>query len=198
MRSRFVLCMIIGLAVIISGCGSTEGVKKDAVADGSVKKERRIVLLINCAAEADYTDKEGRIWKKDQEFQTNQWGYVGGSSVIRDTAISISNTEDDNIYLNERYGLRAYRIPLENGVYTVKLHFAETWDGISSDGERVYTVNIEGKEAFKDLDPFKEAGSRLNTAAIKEIKVTIEDGELTIEFIANIQNPLINGIEIIQ
>ena len=198
MKNKFVLCVIIGLSLIIYGCGSTGGAKKDTATDDSVKKEPRVVLLINCAAEEEYTDKKGRIWKKDREFQTNQWGYVGGSAAMRDTELSISNTEDDNIYLNERYELEAYRIPLENGVYTVKLHFAETWGGISSDGERVYSVNIEGKEAFKDLDPFKEAGNHLNTAVVKEIDVTIEDGELTIEFIANIQNPLINGIEIIQ
>ena len=57
MRNKLILCVIIGIAFVVWGCGSTGSVKKD--------KKPRTVLLINCAAEAEYTDKDGRIWKKE-------------------------------------------------------------------------------------------------------------------------------------
>ena len=44
-----------------------------------------------------------------------------------------------------------------NGKYVAKLHFAETYEGISGEGQRVFTFNVQGHE-FKDFDVWKKAG----------------------------------------
>ena len=39
----------------------------------------------------------------------------------------------------------------------MKLHFCETFEGISGPGERVFTFEVEGK-TFKDFDVWAKAG----------------------------------------
>ena len=123
------------------------------------------------------------------------WGAVGGLTITRD-AHEIRGTRDKHIYLTERYSLEAYRIAVPNGTYTVTLHFAETYEGITAAGERVFSVSVEGKPVLVDLDPFKEAGGKAFAAVVKTCKANVADGELTIGFQKKTQNPLINGIEV--
>jgi hypothetical protein len=154
------------------------------------------VLRINCGAPEGYITPDGRIWKADQPYAAGQWGYVDGTSVSR-WPRNLTNTTDDPVYLNERFGLSEYRIPLPVGEYVVKLHFAETLDDIYGSGQRVYSVYLEDRPALTDFDPYKEAGDAY-TAVVKTIPVEITDGELNITFTADIQDPMINGIEILK
>ncbi|MBM4037518.1 MAG: hypothetical protein FJ290_03305 [Planctomycetes bacterium] len=124
-----------------------------------------------------------------------RWGYVGGKVVTRADA-EVKNTQDKAIYLNEHYGMAAYRIAVANGAYAVKLHFAETYEGIKDVGQRVFSVAIEGKPVLPDLDVFKEAGKQSFAAVVKEFEAEVKDGELTIEFAPKVQNPMVNGIEV--
>jgi len=125
-----------------------------------------------------------------------RWGYVGGQTVKRDDA-PVKNTNDKDIYLNERYDLTAYRIPVKNGAYMVKLHFAETYEGITDAGQRVFSVTIEGKPVLVNFDPYKEAGNQRLAAIVKQFGVEAKDGEMTIEFQPNVQKTMINGIEVL-
>jgi len=127
------------------------------------------------------------------EAKVGQWGYVGGESVERAKA-DVAGTENDAVYLTERYELSAYRIQVPNGTYTVRLHFAETFEKIDAAGQRAFTVSVEGKPVLVDFDPFAAAGDKAFTAIIKECKADVADGELTIEFEAKTQNTMINGI----
>ena len=124
-----------------------------------------------------------------------RWGYVGGKEVARPDT-EVKNTQDKALYLAERYGLNAYRIPVMNGTFVVKLHFAETYEKIEDVGQRVYSVALEGKPVLADFDVFKEAGKQRFAAVVKEFEVEVKDGELTIEFTPKVQNPMINGIEV--
>ena len=84
---------------------------------------------------------------------------------------------------------------LPNGKYVVKLHFAETYDGITGPGQRVFSFNVEGKE-FKDFDAWAKSGG-FARAYVETVPVEISDGILDITFTPNVENPEINGIEII-
>ena len=85
--------------------------------------------------------------------------------------------------------------PLANGNYVVKLHFCETYDGITGPGQRVFSFTVQGRE-FKDFDVWAKAGGPL-TAYIETVPVEIKNGKLLITFTSNVENPQINGIEII-
>jgi len=102
----------------------------------------------------------------------------------------------DKIYQTERWGLNGYSVPVPNGIYTVKLHFAETWSGITSVGQRTFSVNVEGDQ-LNNLDVFSETGGRQIALVRTFSNVNVNDGKLDITFTQQIGAPIINGIEII-
>ena len=108
---------------------------------------------------------------------------------------AISGTPDQAIYRAERYSMESFSWPLANGKYQVKLHFCETYEGITGPGERVFSFNVQGQE-FKDFDVFKKAGGSLK-AYVETVNIEVVNGKLQIKFTSNIENPQINGIEII-
>jgi len=87
----------------------------------------------------------------------------------------------------------AWKLP--NGKYLVKLYFAETYEGISGPGERVFSFTVQGRE-FKDFDVWAKAGG-FNRAYIESVPVEVTNGEIRITFTPKVQNPQINAIEII-
>jgi hypothetical protein len=134
-----------------------------------------------------FTDNSGNAWLPDQ-------GFADGETTERPD-LAIANTTDQRIYRAERYSMTHFTQALPNGNYTVKLHFCETYDGITGPGERVFSYNVAGHE-FKDFDVFVKAGGPLR-AYIETVPVEITNGKLEITFTPNIENPQINGIEIL-
>ena len=146
-----------------------------------------------------YTDTLGNDWLADRSYSSSAgWGYID-TAPLGDNAsfgVDIADTEDDPIYSTERWGVEEYRINVPAGEYDVRLHFAETFDGITGDGERVFDVLIEGSLSLDDLDVFDEVGS--NRALVKEITaVPVSDGRLDIQFVAGVEQPMIKGIEVL-
>jgi endoglucanase len=150
---------------------------------------------VNAGAEKPYTDKAGQVWSADQAYSAAaKWGYVGGQVVTRDPALAISGTDAPEIYRVERYSMDAYQFDLPNGKYTVRLCFAETYEGVTKAGERLFSVKIQGKTVLKDLDVLKEAGGFAKPLLRTFKGVAVTDRKLRIEFVPNVQNPEINGI----
>jgi len=148
------------------------------------------VHTINCGADEDYVDASGKKWTADKDMD------VDGMTVIR-TLETIPGTRAPKVYLTERYSMTAYKFKVKPGKYIVRLHFAETYDGIMAAGERLFGVSINGKVVLKDLDVFKEAGGP-NRPLIREFRgIEVTGEELVIGFTVNVQNPEINGIEIL-
>jgi len=157
----------------------------------------KLTLRINCGAAEPYTDKAGNTWLADQGMEPGgKWGAVDGLTVDRGD-LGIAGTDAPKIYETERYSLEGYKFTVPNGKYTVRLHFAETYDGITAEGERIFSVTVNDQTVLKDFDPFKEAGGYQKPAVKKIEDVTVTNGQLAIGFTLNIQNPEINGIEIL-
>ncbi len=91
--------------------------------------------------------------------------------------------------------MTSFSYPVSNGKYVVKLHFCETFDGITGPGGRVFSFNVEGHE-FKNFDIWVKAGGA-QRAYIETVNVEVTDGKLDISFTAQEENPEINGIEIL-
>ena len=144
-------------------------------------------IRIKTGVAAPLTDSSGNVWLADQ-------GFADGDTVERPD-LAIENTKDPAIYRAERYSMTAFSQPLPDGKYVVKLHFAETYDGITGPGQRVFSFNVEGHE-FKDFDVWVKSGGYLR-AYVETVPVSIADGKLDITFTPNIENPEINGIEIL-
>jgi len=132
-------------------------------------------------------DSTGVAWIEDT-------GFVGGDVIDRPD-IQITNTKQPEIYRSEHYSMESFNQKLPNGKYQVKLHFCETFEGISGPGDRVFTFDVEGK-TFKDFDVWAKSGGALR-AYIETVDVNITDGQLDIKFTPQVENPQINAIEII-
>jgi alpha-galactosidase len=156
--------------------------------DRPVPGESRKIIRIKAGVDAPFTDADGNVWEADH-------GFADGDTTSRADDLAIANTKTPALYRTERYGMTAFSLPLANGKYTVKLFFAETYEDITAPGLRVFSFNVAGQE-FKDVDLFVQAGGALR-AYIQSVNVDITNGKLDIQFTPNIENPEINGIEII-
>jgi endoglucanase len=132
-------------------------------------------------------DETGVMWLPDQ-------GFADGDTIQR-PELAIANTKTPSVYQAERYLMSAFSQALPNGKYLVKLHFAETYEGITGKGQRVFSFNVEGKE-FKDFDVFVKAGG-FARAYIETVEVEVKDMKLDITFTSQVENPEINAIEIL-
>jgi len=159
----------------------------------------KAVFRVNCGDTKEYADQAGQVWMPDQEWAPSaKYGAVGGNTVVRDSSVVISGTKAPEVYRTEHYSMEKYQFALPNGVYTVRLHFCETFSRITAPGERVFTVRVQDRTVFADLDVLKDAGGFARPLIKQITNVPVTDGKLVIEFEPKVQNPEINGIEILQ
>jgi hypothetical protein len=117
----------------------------------------------------------------------------------------IAGTDEDVLYLREQSSNGdkrpfRYQIPLPNGNYVVRLHFAEIFWGAPGSGlnggpgSRVMGVTIENVPKLINFDVASEVGTA--TAIIKNIPVTVSDGNLNINFSATVNRPMVSAVEV--
>jgi alpha-N-arabinofuranosidase len=145
------------------------------------------VIRIKAGKSEPVKDADGNVWMADQ-------GFEGGQTIERPD-IQIANTKSPDLYRAEHYSMDSFSWPVPNGKYTVKLHFAETFEGITDAGQRVFSFNVQGKD-FKDFDPWVKAGGFLK-AYIETVPVEVTDGKIKVTFTPKVENPQICAIEII-
>ena len=146
------------------------------------------IIRIKAGVTEPFTDAEGNVWEADR-------GFADGETLSRAEDLAVANTKNPALYRSERYAMTAFSLPLANGKYMVKLHFAETYDAMDAPGLRIFSFNIAGHE-FKDFDLFVKAGGA-KRAYIESVPVEITSGKLDITFKPGVENPEINALEII-
>jgi hypothetical protein len=99
------------------------------------------------------------------------------------------------LFISERWGMTAFAQRVPNGQYVAKLYFAETYQGITGPGQRVFSFNVQGHE-FKDFDIWVKAGGP-RKAYIESVPVEVTNGEFRVAFTAQVENPAIKAIEVI-
>ncbi|MCB0323257.1 MAG: IPT/TIG domain-containing protein [Bdellovibrionales bacterium] len=127
------------------------------------------------AGEAFYLDAHGILWQSDQS-------YAQGSGSFFTTTAAIAGTELDPLYQSERFAKNlTYVVPLGNGTYDIKLHFAEIyWTAV---GKRLLDVFLEGNKVLDNLDIIAEAGAA--TALSYTFAVEVTDGSLSLQLLAD-------------
>ncbi|HZR20642.1 MAG TPA: malectin domain-containing carbohydrate-binding protein [Verrucomicrobiae bacterium] len=145
------------------------------------------IIRIKAGKSEPVKDADGNVWLADQGFQ-------GGQTIERPD-IQIANTKSPDLYRAERYSMDSFSWPIPNGKYVVKLHFAETFDGITGPGERVFSFKVQGRE-FKDFDVWVKAGGPLK-ACVETVPVEVTDGKIKVTFTPKVENPQICAIEIV-
>jgi len=201
-REIAIIPIATGALLILSGCHSattnsgnaatgspapTVTTAAPAVTSTPAPSQPRAAAIRIKAGGGALKDSTGVAWLADT-------GFLGGD-VIERADLPIANTKQPEIYRSEHYAMESFSQKLPNGKYEVKLHFCETFEGISGPGERVFSFDVEGK-AFKVFDVWAKAGGGAK-AFVETVPVEIADGQLDIKFMTQIENPQINGIEIV-
>jgi len=148
------------------------------------------------AGDRAFRDHLGQVWLPDQ------W-VAGGRKTTH--VVLVDGTPDPGLYQWERVGHFSYSIPVaEGGVYTVVLHFSETWftppNSIGGVGSRVFDVYCNGTTLLKGFDILKEAGGTGNRAVVRVFQHIPASplGKIDLEFAPVSNYSLINAIEVIE
>ncbi len=80
------------------------------------------------------------------------------------------------------------------GDYELRLYFIEAF--ATAAGTRIFDVRVEGITALENYDIFVAAGGK-NIPVEESIIASVTDGSLTIEFVHNVENPKVNGLEVL-
>jgi hypothetical protein len=166
-------------------------------------------VLIDCGADSDYENPDGKTWSRDRfpvGGALSDPGYAQGYELEDD----VRETEADPLYYTERGYPRdecgvGYRIPLPPGSYRVSLHFSEIHLG----GVGVYSTSIaetakqvEGPRCFdvqveQDvLEEYRPLDAGFLTADVRLFTTNVTDGMLDITFLPRVRDPVISAIAI--
>jgi alpha-N-arabinofuranosidase len=146
------------------------------------------IIRIKAGQSTPYTDSNGNVWQAEE-------GFEGGSTTDHDASTVIAGTKDAGLFLSEHYSMDSFSCKVPNGKYLAKLYFAETYDGITGPGERVFSFTVQGHE-FKNFDVWAKAGGP-KRAYVEKVPVEVTNGEFRIAFTAQVENPEINAIELV-
>jgi hypothetical protein len=136
-----------------------------------------------------YMDPRGNIWSADIHYSG---GHTG------EFQEEIDGTDMDPIYRSERFAFpserMSYHLPVADGQYVVRLHFAEIWAGTVKSNMRQFDVIVEGQRVLAAYDIAAEVGSM--TATVKQLVTSVRDGNLDIDFAHVVENPKVSAIEV--
>jgi hypothetical protein len=122
------------------------------------------VLIMAGSSAGNYTDQLGHVWTGDRYFSGGQSWPVRYRRIRR--------TDDPQLFLTARQGAEfGYDIPLQPGLYELRLYFAETFygdDNSEGGGEssRMFDVSANGLPLLTSFDPLSDAGGS-NTADVR-------------------------------
>ena len=182
-RSRLgVSPAVVALVLAVSGLGAWER-----------SAEASFVQRVDAGGVSAYIDLEGNLWAADRPYAAGGFGFVGGGGF--GTTAAIANASDDPLYMTNRNGASfEYRFDLPNGIYQVRLRFAEIRPGSSSVGARVFGVTMEGATVLTRFDVFSKAGA--DAALDRTFDVAVTDGTLNVAFSGSKGNAAISAISV--
>ncbi|GAB0489739.1 hypothetical protein MMPV_000964 [Pyropia vietnamensis] len=120
-------------------------------------------------------------------------------SRLRTATAPIAKTDNPDVFRTQRFGRSEnvmFRIPVPDGIYSVTLLFAETWEGACRVGGRVFDVLLGTpqtglKLAVQNFDIFREAGGF--TAFGKRFDAVPSAEGILVVLQPVVQNPQIAG-----
>ncbi len=99
----------------------------------------------------------------------------------------------------------AYNVPVADGNYRVRLHFAEIYQGAQGGGaggvgSRIFDVTLEDRLVLDNFDIFAEVGAE--TVTVREYTVSVTDGQVNLFFdsspeVGGSDQPKLSALEII-
>ncbi len=157
-----------------------------------LSKEKYVDISINAGSNHSFYDVKGRnTWLSDKKYEKGSWGYIDGESLYVSKKIG---TKEDILTINDFIGVyqtmrehtSGYQFDVSDGWYEVELLLVEHYpksrrfvDGVESPkhkgGNRVFDVNINGVQVYKNLDILKNYG--YNYPIHKKVQIQVKNNE---------------------
>lgn len=155
----------------------------------------RGIRILAGYSKAKFIDRSGTVWLPDQFYE--------GGTVETRLLRYVARAPETTLFETSRLGEFSYAIPLDPGVYEMRLYFAETFfgpDTSAGGGEtsRIFNLLLNGKPLLTQFDPYRDAGGN-NIAHVRAFKDVSPgpDGFLRLSFTRWRDMPFVNAIEII-
>lgn len=136
------------------------------------------------------------IYEADRTYTAaNGAGSVGGTAyttTLVENGGVMEGTDYPNLYLSARVGASEYCFDVPNGLYLLRLHFAEL--ELHGPGFRKFSVIAEGKALLQDFEIF--AVAEKNYALTYQAAVAVTDRQLNVTLPASIGESSIAGIAV--
>ncbi len=156
------------------------------------------------AAGSELSAATGIDWSADIDASPSPYVNPGNSRAgygpVASLDPSLPSTTPASIFSNELWDGGGgdemhWSFPVASGTpVAVRLYFANRYAGTSGVGERVFNVDIDGQRVLQDYDIVADVGHDRGT--MKSFDIT-SDGQVDIDFGHVVENPLVNGIEIV-
>ena len=133
-------------------------------------------LAVNAGGRYEVVDRAGTVWEADRAWVPGSWGHVGGATRL--VHPRIAGTSEHPLWQATREDVEAYRFDVPDGEYEVTVGLVETVHDRA--GERVFTVLVNGRPLFREVDLAAEHGRHV--AVERTDRVTASGGQgITIE-----------------
>ncbi len=160
-----------------------------------------VLYRVNAAGPTLPALDDGPPWAADSA-ETNPLRTTGSRAVTSPAGVAtadgtVPSTTPNAIFDTERYDEMSWAFPVETGAdVSVRLYFVNRFSGTSTVGSRAFDVNVDGNSFLSGFDPVDAAGGT-ERGTMRELAVA-SDGTVDIDFVSKVENPLVNGIEIIR
>ncbi|MBX2842468.1 MAG: T9SS type A sorting domain-containing protein [Flammeovirgaceae bacterium] len=136
---------------------------------------------------------EGKVFDPLMPMLTSGTGYNSYAYWVED----IDNTQFDELYKSEIWCEQdttiLFKFPVENGKYTMHLHFADLYS--SDEGTKLANVKIQDKLILQNFDVVKDAG--IGKAIVKSFNVSVTEEEISLELKSILGYNQISAVEIL-
>jgi hypothetical protein len=176
-----------------SAAKAARTIPPEAMPAGAVPGSSPAVRILAGLKSGTYTDRFGRVWQADHNFQDG--------SMVETTGHTVIGARDQRLFSSRREGTFTYDIPLPPGVYELRLYFAENLYGennMAGGGEtsRIFHVYANSTPLLQDFDVVREVGA--STADIRTFKdlSPAADGKLHLKFEPGNNPAMVSAIEV--
>jgi hypothetical protein len=171
--------------------------------------DTNVLYRVDTGGPAIQATDNGPNWEADQSDPSpyrNSGSNTAGYPPIANLSPSVPATTPPGIFSTERWDPGSngdgqemdWSFPVTPGLpLQVRLYFANNYSGTSQVGQRVFDVALDGSTVLDHYDIVADAGNA--TGTMKSFNITSPaSGQVTIDFSHEVENPLINGIEIVR
>jgi PKD repeat protein len=126
-------------------------------------------------------------------------GNTAGWSPVPTVDATVPASTPRSIFDSERWGAQSWTFPVPSGsTVKVRLYYANRCTCTSGVGQRIFNVAINGTTVQSSYDIVADVGDQTGTMKEFPNVTAAADGAVHVEFTNQVENPLINGIEIVR